>query len=185
MARRYPFAACEVLCCEVDAIFSALLDDPALLARLFGFLDAAGPLDCVRAGFFARSVTCLLMRRHADVMRYLQTAPAVLDRLVAHVDTTSIAEVTGGHLCPLQRYIMPVASWSGMQMQALQSDREWTVLERTPSVPARCDSLGTSGAGDGAAGGRGRADGDVPVAGAVLLAAQHRRRRGAQPPCDI
>ena len=93
MARRYPFAACEVLCCEVDAIFSALLDDPALLARLFGFLDAAGPLDCVRAGFFARSITCLLMRRHADVMRYLQTAPAVLDRLVAHVDTTSIAEV--------------------------------------------------------------------------------------------
>ena len=95
MARRYPFAACEVLCCEVDAIFSALLDDPALLARLFGFLDAPGPLDCVRAGFFARSVTCLLMRRHADVMRSLQTAPAVLDRLVAHVDTTSIAEVTG------------------------------------------------------------------------------------------
>ncbi|KAK9834883.1 hypothetical protein WJX81_006337 [Elliptochloris bilobata] len=94
VARRYPFAACEVLCCEVDAIFSALLDDPALLARLFGFLDAEGPLDCVRAGFFARSVTCLLMRRHADVMRYLQTAPGWLDHLVAHVDTTSIAEVT-------------------------------------------------------------------------------------------
>ena len=93
MTRRYPFAACEVLCCEVDAIFSALLDDAALLARLFSFLDAAGPLDCVRAGFFARAVTCLLVRRHADVMRYLQTTPAWLDRLVAHVDTTSIAEV--------------------------------------------------------------------------------------------
>ena len=76
----------------MDAIFGALLDDPALLGQLFGFLDAPGPLDCARAGFFARAVTCLLMRRHADVMRHLQGAPAVLERLVAHVDTTSIAE---------------------------------------------------------------------------------------------
>ncbi len=94
----------------MDAIFGALLDDPALLGQLFGFLDAPGPLDCARAGFFARAVTCLLMRRHADVMRHLQGAPAVLERLVAHVDTTSIAEARAACSFP---FLLPICFREG------------------------------------------------------------------------
>ena len=47
---KHPFTACEVFCCEVEAIFSALLESEALLDRLFAFLDAEGELDCVLAG---------------------------------------------------------------------------------------------------------------------------------------
>ena len=90
---KYPFAACEVLCCEVDAITATLLDTPGLLATLFAVLDAPPPLECVRAGYFARLAARLLARRTEAVMAFLRAHPAVLARLVAHVDTASVAEV--------------------------------------------------------------------------------------------
>jgi len=227
VARRYPFAACEVLCCEVDAIFGALLEDAALMARLFGFLDGAGPLDCARAGFFARAVTCLLMRRHADVMRHLQAAPAVLERLVAHVDTTSIAEARappvfffflclfdsfwGSFFCtPCVTIILwawghkmgaVLGGWTPVRVQQrvhccgrwnLRGDGFYSklVLAARPVTPRRPRrgpatrtqaQRGRARAGDGAPGGRRRADGHVPVARAVLLALRHQRGRGARP----
>lgn len=47
-------------------------------------------------------------------------------------------------------------------------------------IPEAQHLVGAPRAGDGADGGRGRADVAVPVAGAFLLAARHRRCRGAQ-----
>lgn len=90
---KYPFAACEVLCCEVDAITATLLDTPGLLATLFSVLDAPPPLECVRAGYFARLAARLLARRTEGVMAFLRENPSTLARLVAHVDTASVAEV--------------------------------------------------------------------------------------------
>lgn len=44
---KFPFSACEVLCCEVDEVYSALLRDEGLLAALFGFLDRCDALSAV------------------------------------------------------------------------------------------------------------------------------------------
>ena len=56
-------------------------------------LDAPPPLDCVRAGYFARVTARLLARRTAAVTGFLRAHPAALAALVAHVDTASVAEV--------------------------------------------------------------------------------------------
>jgi hypothetical protein len=62
----------QVLCCEVDAVFSTLLEDGALCGALFALLDQPRPLDCMLAGYFARVLVCLLMRRSRDLLRYLK-----------------------------------------------------------------------------------------------------------------
>lgn len=71
-----------------------------------------GSLHCVTAGYFARVVGTLLFRRTGDMMRYLESHQAVLQQLVHHLDTTSIAEIvvrlmgaeeqTGMYLTPSQ-----------------------------------------------------------------------------------
>ena len=91
---KYPFAACEVLCCEIDALLDALVAPGAPhLTRLFSVLDAPLPLDCVRAGYFARLTARLLARRTGAVMGHLRAHRDCLTSLVAHVDTASVAEV--------------------------------------------------------------------------------------------
>lgn len=62
----------QVLCCEVEAVFSTLLEDGALCGALFALLDQPRPLDCMLAGYFARVLVCLLMRRSRDLLRYLK-----------------------------------------------------------------------------------------------------------------
>lgn len=37
--QRFPFAACEVFCCEIDAIFNTLLENDDLMAKLFGRVE--------------------------------------------------------------------------------------------------------------------------------------------------
>jgi serine/threonine-protein phosphatase 6 regulatory subunit 3 len=90
---KYPFAACEIFCCEVEGVFNTLLESDNLLAALFDLLHRPRPLNSMLAGYFARVVGSLLLRRSADVMQYLQRRQELLGLLVHHVDTTSVAEV--------------------------------------------------------------------------------------------
>ncbi|GAB4814745.1 hypothetical protein N2152v2_001791 [Parachlorella kessleri] len=90
---KYPFAACEIFCCEVEGIFNTLLENESLLDQLFSILQNERPLNCMLAGYFSRVVGSLLLRRTQEVMQYLQRHPELLDRMVEHVDTTSVAEV--------------------------------------------------------------------------------------------
>ncbi len=62
----------QVLCCEVDAVFRTVLEDAELCGSLFTLLDQPRPLDCMLAGYFARVLVCLLMRRSHDLLRYLK-----------------------------------------------------------------------------------------------------------------
>lgn len=100
---KYSYTSCEVLCCEVDEIYTTLLHDDSLLEKLFSFLDGPRPLNLMRAGYVARVVLCLLMRRTSEILSFLEGRPEMIDRLVAHIDTTSIAEVgtkmTDGQAC--------------------------------------------------------------------------------------
>ncbi len=91
--RRFPFTACEVFCCEVEAVFNTLLEDAELMQLLFSLLDAPAPLASKTAGYFGRVVGHLLLRKTNEVVQYLQENPQLLERLVQHVDTTSIAEI--------------------------------------------------------------------------------------------
>jgi serine/threonine-protein phosphatase 6 regulatory subunit 3 len=99
---KYPFSACEVLCCEVDEMYSALLAEPALLEGLFAFLQGPHPLGTMRAGYFARVVLCLLARRGPELLAFLETRQALVQHMADHVDTTSIAEARlpeSAHAC--------------------------------------------------------------------------------------
>lgn len=92
---KYPFAACEIFACEVDAIFTTLVEDDELMALLFSLLDVpTRPLDAMLAGYFARVLHSLLTRKTTDTVAYLQKRHAeLLPKLLQHIDTTSIAEV--------------------------------------------------------------------------------------------
>ncbi|GBF89982.1 hypothetical protein Rsub_02688 [Raphidocelis subcapitata] len=90
---KYPFTACEVFCCEVEAVFNTLLEDEALLDLLFSLLDAEPPLSCKTAGYFGRVVGQLLLRKTNEMMQYLSNHDGILEKLVAHLDVTSIADV--------------------------------------------------------------------------------------------
>lgn len=51
---KFPYAACEVFCCEVEAITDALLGSEQHMAQLFSLLDSDPPLNCMHAGYFTR-----------------------------------------------------------------------------------------------------------------------------------
>lgn len=90
---KYPFAACEIFCCEVEGIFNTLLENEDLLDQLFSLVKGNRPLNCMLAGYFSRVMGSLLVRRTQEIMQYLQKHPELLDCMVEHVDTTSVAEV--------------------------------------------------------------------------------------------
>lgn len=90
---KFPFTACEVFCCELEAVFTTLLEHEDLMAVLFSLLDAPPPLNSKTAGYFGRVVGHLLMRKPNDVMQYLHDHQDVLTKLIGHVDTTSVADI--------------------------------------------------------------------------------------------
>ena len=69
---KYPYAACEVLCCEVEGILGPLAADPDLLTILFSLLQAPAPLNATLAGYFARVVTSLLSKQAAPLHAFMQ-----------------------------------------------------------------------------------------------------------------
>ena len=60
---KFPFVACEVFCCEVDAVLDALLESARHLDHLFSLLAGSAPLNSVLVGYFARILTALLIKR--------------------------------------------------------------------------------------------------------------------------
>ena len=91
---KYPYVACEVFCCDVDAVYTTLLEKIELLDKLFAFLDAPRPLDALSAGYFSRVVACLLARRPQELGAYLNDRrQGALARMCEHVETPSVAEL--------------------------------------------------------------------------------------------
>lgn len=91
---KYPFTACEIFCCEVEGIYNTLLENDDILSLFFSILNKkVRPLNTILAGYFSRVMSALLARRSSDIVLYLQSHPDILNKLVYHVDTTSVAEV--------------------------------------------------------------------------------------------
>lgn len=82
-----------MFCCEVEAVFNTLLEDEELLQLLFSLLEQEPPLSCKSAGYFGRVVGQLLLRKTNEMMQYLSNNEAILEKLIKHVDTTSIADI--------------------------------------------------------------------------------------------
>lgn len=92
-AFKFPFIACEIFTCEIEVIVKTMVEDEELMGLLFSFLDSDHPHGALLAGYFSKVVICLLLRKTAAMMRYLQVHQDIFKKLVDHVAIRSIMEV--------------------------------------------------------------------------------------------
>jgi serine/threonine-protein phosphatase 6 regulatory subunit 3 len=157
---KYPYLACEIFCCEIDAVFQALVDDDcALFARVMSFLDPPGPLNPMLASYFSKTVGCVVARRRSETTAFFQSRPEYVDKLVDRVATLAVAEV----LLRLVGADEPgVMHMGGMLMSAMGGGDTSAWLAETNLLDRLLDALGdddeTEGAVEGAVDG---ADGDA------------------------
>ncbi|CAD7697618.1 unnamed protein product [Ostreobium quekettii] len=90
---KYPYAACEVFCCEVDPIFTTLLEDDELMKTFFTIIEDSQSLNCTLVGYFGRVLTHLMIRKSVLMFKYLENHPAVLDAMLEHLSNTSVTEI--------------------------------------------------------------------------------------------
>ena len=90
---RFSYTACEIFSCELDEVYTTLLEDESLMALLFSLLDKPAPLNSNPAGYFGRVVGSLLGKRPEKTHEYLQRHKELLPKLVTHIDSTSTVEV--------------------------------------------------------------------------------------------
>ncbi|PAN40155.1 hypothetical protein PAHAL_7G295200 [Panicum hallii] len=90
---RFPFIACEIFTCEVDVIMKTLVEDEDLMNLLFSFLKPDHPHGTLSAGYFAKVVICLMMRKTLPLVSYVQGHPEIVSQLVDLIGVTSIMEV--------------------------------------------------------------------------------------------
>lgn len=90
---RFPFIACEIFSCEIDAILKTLIEDEELMNLLFSFLESDRPHRTLLAGYFSKVVISLLLRKTIATMRYIQAHQEILGKLVNLIGITSIMEV--------------------------------------------------------------------------------------------
>ncbi|XP_048444766.1 serine/threonine-protein phosphatase 6 regulatory subunit 3-like isoform X2 [Pyrus x bretschneideri] len=92
-AFKFPFIACEVFTCEIDVILKTLVDEEELMNLLFSFLEPNRPHSAPLAGYFGKVVVCLMIRKTAPLMNYVQAHEDVFRQLVDLIGITSIMEV--------------------------------------------------------------------------------------------
>ncbi|XP_062226772.1 uncharacterized protein LOC133925004 isoform X2 [Phragmites australis] len=90
---RFPFIACEIFTCEVDVIMKTLVEDEDLMNLLFSFLKPDHPHGTLSAGYFAKVVICLMLRKTLPLVSYVQDHPEIVSQLVDLIGITSIMEV--------------------------------------------------------------------------------------------
>jgi len=123
---KYPYLACEIFSCEIDAILGALTDDDcALFSRVMSFIDVppGTRLNSMLAGYFSKTVTCLVSRRAAECVGWFQSNPRFVNRLVEHVGTLAVAEVLlrlvgaddPGSMMPMQSMLLSAMGAGGDQ----------------------------------------------------------------------
>ncbi|XP_062180635.1 uncharacterized protein LOC133885027 isoform X1 [Phragmites australis] len=90
---KFPFIACEIFTCEIDIILRTLVEDDELMDLLFSFVKPDHPHSTLLAGYFSKVVICLMLRKTAPVMNYVQEHPYIVVQLVDLIGITSIMEV--------------------------------------------------------------------------------------------
>ncbi|PHT35150.1 hypothetical protein CQW23_26950 [Capsicum baccatum] len=90
---KFPFIACEIFTCEIDVILKTIVDDEELMNLLFSFLEPTRPHSALLAGYFSKVVICLMVRKTAALMNYVQSHHDVFQQMVDLIGITSIMEV--------------------------------------------------------------------------------------------
>ncbi|CAN6345628.1 unnamed protein product [Urochloa humidicola] len=90
---KFPFIACEIFTCEIDIILRTLVEDVELMGLLFSFVKPDHPHSTLLAGYFSKVVICLMLRKTAPLMNYVQDHPDIVVQLVDLIGITSIMEV--------------------------------------------------------------------------------------------
>jgi serine/threonine-protein phosphatase 6 regulatory subunit 3 len=70
-----------------------LVEDEDLMNLLFSFLKPDHPHGTLSAGYFAKVVICLMMRKTLPLVSYVQGHPEIVSQLVDLIGVTSIMEV--------------------------------------------------------------------------------------------
>ena len=68
-ACRHPNTACELLTSDVSDIYEKLCEDVGLMGKVYGFLEAEGPLNPLLASFFSKVMGLLINRKSEVVSR--------------------------------------------------------------------------------------------------------------------
>ncbi|XP_020587148.1 serine/threonine-protein phosphatase 6 regulatory subunit 3-like isoform X1 [Phalaenopsis equestris] len=90
---KFPFIACEIFTCEVENILRTLVEDEELMDLLFSYLKPDFPHSTLLAGYFSKVVLCLMARKTAQLMTYVQGHQEVFHQLIDLIGITSIMEV--------------------------------------------------------------------------------------------
>ncbi|CAJ2654436.1 serine/threonine-protein phosphatase 6 regulatory subunit 3-B-like isoform X2 [Trifolium pratense] len=90
---KFPFMACEIFTCEIDVILKTLVDEEELMNLLFSFLEPDRSHSTLLAGYFSKVVVCLMIRKTAQLISYVQAHQHVFRQLVDLIGITSIMEV--------------------------------------------------------------------------------------------
>ena len=137
---KYPYLACEIFCCELDAVFATLCEDEcALFGRIVSFIDTDEPLHPTRAGYFGKVVGCVVARRAPETTRFFQNNPHVLRLLVRRIENLAVAEV----LLRLVGADDPgVSPMQGMLMSAIHGADNTGWLAETTLLDQLLDALG-------------------------------------------
>ncbi|CAO2165336.1 unnamed protein product [Urochloa humidicola] len=90
---KFPFIACEIFTCEIDVILRTLVEDEELMDLLFSFVKPDHPHGTLLSGYFSKVVICLMLRKTAPLMSYVQGHPEIVVQLVDLIGITSIMEV--------------------------------------------------------------------------------------------
>lgn len=66
---KYANIACELLTCDVPTLNESLSRDPALLDKLYAFIEREPPLNPLLASFLGRTLGVLIVKRIDQVCR--------------------------------------------------------------------------------------------------------------------
>ena len=137
---KYPYLACEIFCCELDAVFATLCEDECeLFGRIVRFIDTDDPLPQMLAGYFGKVVGCVVARRAPETTRFFQTNPKYLRLLVRKIQNLAVAEV----LLRLVGADDPgVSPMQGMLMSAIHGADNTGWLAETTLLDQLLDALG-------------------------------------------
>ncbi|KAH7678878.1 serine/threonine-protein phosphatase 6 regulatory subunit 3 protein [Dioscorea alata] len=130
---KFPFIACEIFTCEVDIILRTLVEDDELMNLLFSFLKPDCPHSNLLAGYFSKVVICLMIRKTAHLMNFVQGHQEIFRQLVDLIGITSIMEV-------LIRLIGADENMYSNYMDAMQWLEDTDVLEMIADKFSSSDS---------------------------------------------
>ncbi|OZJ02235.1 hypothetical protein BZG36_04543 [Bifiguratus adelaidae] len=90
---KYPYTACEVLCCETWSIIEAMMDNIDLLEKFWKFLDRPAPLNNLQASYFVKVISMLANKKTKEVVTFVKNQPEVVPKLLTHLDTSPIIDL--------------------------------------------------------------------------------------------